>query len=108
MANATDSRTLGTDMVPGGVARAWAAAPEPLSPAEMERDLATIRLPLEEATTLPARYYHDPAILEAELHTMFARMWLCVGREEDVAKPGDYLTRTVGQASVSVLADGGG
>ena len=108
MANATNSRTLGTDVVPGGAARAWTAAPEPLSPAEMECDLATIRLPLEEATTLPARYYHDPAILEAELRTMFARMWLCVGREEDVAKPGDYLMRTVGRESVIVLRDAGG
>jgi len=108
MANAIDDRTPGTDVVRGGAASAFAAAPESSSPSELERDLATIRLPLEEATTLPGRFYHDPAIFQAELRTIFASMWLCVGREEDVAGPGDFLTRTVGQESVIVMRDGEG
>jgi Rieske 2Fe-2S family protein len=108
MANALDSRTPGTDTVRGGAARQWAAGPVPLSPAEVERELASIRRPLQEASTLPGRFYHDPAIYAQELQTMFSRMWLCVGREEDIEKPGDYLTRTVGDESVVVLRDAGG
>ena len=108
MANALDSRTPGTDTVRGGAARQWTAGPVPLSPAEVERELASVRRPLQEASTLPARFYHDPAIYAQELQTMFSRMWLCVGREEDIEKPGDYLTRTVGDESVVVLRDAGG
>lgn len=108
MANALDSRTPGTDSIRGGAAQKWAAGPVPLSPAEIETELASIRRPLQEASTLPARFYHDPAIFAQELQTMFSRMWLCVGREEDIEKPGDYLTRTVGDESVVVLRDTGG
>jgi len=108
MANALDSRTPGTDTVRGGAARQWAAGPVPLSPAEVERELASIRRPLQEASTLPGRFYHDPAIYAQELQTMFSRMWLCVGRDEDIEKPGDYLTRTVGDESVVVLRDASG
>ncbi len=105
MANAIDSRAPGTDSVRGGAAKPWAAAPVPLSPAEIERELASVRRPLREASTLPARFYHDPAIYRQELVTMFSKMWLCVGREQDVEKPGDYLTRTVGEESVIVVRD---
>ena len=108
MANALDSRTPGTDTVRGGAARPWAAGPVPLSPAEVERELASVRRPLQEASTLPGRFYHDPAIYAQELQTMFSRMWLCVGREEDIENPGDYLTRTVGEESVVVLRDASG
>jgi len=47
---------------------------------------------LEEASTLPSRYYTDPAILESEKKEIFWRTWQVVGREELVAKPGDYFT----------------
>jgi len=108
MANALDSRTPGTDTIRGGAAQKWAAGPVPLSPAEIETELASVRRPLQEASTLPGRFYHDPAIFAQELQTMFSRMWLCVGREEDIENPGDYLTRTVGDESVVVLRDAGG
>jgi Rieske 2Fe-2S family protein len=108
MASSLDSRTPGTDTIRGGAARPWTAAPVPLSPAEVESELASVRRPLQEASTLPARFYHDPAIYALELQAMFSRMWLCVGREEDIEKPGDYLTRTVGDESVLVMRDAGG
>jgi Rieske 2Fe-2S family protein len=72
------------------------------------RELASVRAPLDEATTLPGRYYHDPAILDEELRRIFAAMWLCVGREEDLARPGDFLTRVIGADSVLVARDSGG
>lgn len=75
---------------------------------DLERDLASIRAPLEEATTLPGRYYRDPAIFALELQSIFTTMWLCIGREEDVAAPGDFLTRAIGNESVLVVRDGEG
>jgi Rieske 2Fe-2S family protein len=104
MANALDSRTPGADVVRSG-AQAVVLAVPPLSPPDLERELATVRLPLEEASTLPARLYHDPAVYRQELQSIFSKMWLCVGREEDIEKPGDFLTRTIGQESVLVVRD---
>lgn len=92
MASALDSRTPGPDSVRGGI----------------ERELASVRRPLQEASTLPGRFYHDPAIYRQELQTIFSKMWLCVGREEEIEKPGDYLTRTVGGDSVIVVRDADG
>ncbi|HEU4400831.1 MAG TPA: aromatic ring-hydroxylating dioxygenase subunit alpha [Candidatus Polarisedimenticolia bacterium] len=76
--------------------------------ADLERDLATVRLPLDQASTLPGRFYHDPAIYQEELRRIFSSMWLCVGRDEDVAKPGDYMTRAIGSESVIVMRDARG
>ena len=74
-------------------------------PSDAARELATVRAPLDEATTLPGRYYHDPAILAEEMRRIFSTMWLCVGRVADLARPGDFLTRTIGRESVLVLRD---
>ncbi len=74
----------------------------------LERDLASVRRPLVEATTLPGRLYHDPAIYEEELRRIFSSMWLCVGRDEDIPKPGGYLTRTIGAESVIITRDARG
>jgi Rieske 2Fe-2S family protein len=103
MADHRDQRTPGSGAKPRPAAERWSAEPPRPGLDELERDLASIRAPLEEATTLPGRFYHDPAIHQEELRQIFASMWLCVGREEDLAKPGDYLTRDVGAESVLVV-----
>ena len=84
------------------------AEPRRIDPADIERDLATVRRPLKEASTLPGRYYHDPAIHQEELRRIFSSMWLCVGRDEDVARPGDYLVRDIGEESVFITRDAKG
>ena len=42
--------------------------------------------------TLPARWYADPEIYEAERRRIFSRHWLWIGREAEVAEPGQYVT----------------
>ena len=42
--------------------------------------------------TLPGPDYHAPAVYDLEQERIFARSWVCVGREADVAAPGAYLT----------------
>ena len=42
--------------------------------------------------TLPASWYADPDIYEAERRTIFSREWLWIGREAEVAEPGQYMT----------------
>src|SRR5262245_39744683 len=105
MTQALDGRRPGTEDVGRSRAQAFAPAAPSSSLPDLERELATVRLPLEEATTLPGRLYHDPEIHRRELRDIFSRMWLCVGREEDVGRPGDFLTRTVGPESVIVVRD---
>jgi Rieske 2Fe-2S family protein len=61
------------------------------------------------ARTLPGRFYHDPAIWELEQQRLFGRLWVCVGRADQVPGRGDYRTWPVGGESVLVIrGDDGG
>ncbi|MEA2526542.1 MAG: glycine betaine catabolism [Thermomicrobiales bacterium] len=51
-------------------------------------------------STLPGRYYHDPAIFDRERERIFSTMWVCVGRADDISEPGRYLLAEVGKESV--------
>ena len=42
--------------------------------------------------TIPAQWYWDSDIYSLERKNIFAHQWLCVGREEEVANPGQFLT----------------
>ena len=64
---------------------------------------ATARMHLE--ATLPGAYYCDADVLEAEWERIFQRSWICAGREERAADPGQYFTLAVGQESVLVVRD---
>src|SRR5262245_4370837 len=59
--------------------------------------------------TLPARYYTDAGHFALEMERIHFRMWLCAGRAEQLAAPGRYVLRQLGNASVIVLRgeDGG-
>src|SRR5471030_298317 len=46
---------------------------------------------LARASTIPARWYTDPAMLEGERHSVFGRTWQAVGRTDSVAAPGSYF-----------------
>jgi phenylpropionate dioxygenase-like ring-hydroxylating dioxygenase large terminal subunit len=55
--------------------------------------------------TLPARWYTDPAVLEAEQEAIFRGAWQYAGRAEQVAEPGTYLTADLGRIPVLVVRD---
>ncbi|MFK7746662.1 MAG: aromatic ring-hydroxylating dioxygenase subunit alpha [Roseobacter sp.] len=42
--------------------------------------------------SLPGRCYTDPALFEYECANVLSQGWHCVGREDELAEPGDYLT----------------
>jgi nitrite reductase/ring-hydroxylating ferredoxin subunit len=56
--------------------------------------LSSSVLAVDEAEMLPPACYTDQAFYEFEKDALFAKEWLCVGRQEWVAKPGDYFTAT--------------
>ena len=48
----------------------------------------------EEAETLPPECYTSEEFFRFEKEALFYREWLCVGREEWLKEPGDYITAT--------------
>ena len=57
------------------------------------------------AHTLPGRYFTSPEIYAEETAKIFLQRWLCVGRESQIARPGDYFLQQVGKESVIILRD---
>ena len=60
------------------------------------------------ARPLPADYYTSPEIFRRESERIFARRWLAVGRESEIAATGDFVLREVAGESLIVLRDRGG
>ncbi|MEZ4293460.1 MAG: aromatic ring-hydroxylating dioxygenase subunit alpha [Polyangiaceae bacterium] len=64
--------------------------------------------PLAEASTIPASWYTDPRVAELERRSVFGNTWQMVGRADQVASPGQYLTASVaGEPVVVVRGDDG-
>jgi choline monooxygenase len=60
-------------------------------------------LPLERASTIPNTWYTSPEVYALERDAVFARTWQVVGRCEQVAKPGQYLTADIAGEPVLVV-----
>jgi phenylpropionate dioxygenase-like ring-hydroxylating dioxygenase large terminal subunit len=62
----------------------------------------------EPRQTLPARYYTDPDLFRREQERFFSRMWVCVGRDEEIAEPGRYVLRDVAGQSIILTRNASG
>jgi Rieske 2Fe-2S family protein len=60
------------------------------------------------ARTLPGRYYTTPEVLSEEAERIFRKRWICVGRVEAIAQPGDYVVVEIAGESIIVLKDQSG
>jgi phenylpropionate dioxygenase-like ring-hydroxylating dioxygenase large terminal subunit len=75
----------------------------------MERSLQELldsydsTLPLREASTIPAEWYVDPRIADLERQNVFGRTWQVVGRAEQVAKPGQFITTDIAGEPILVI-----
>jgi phenylpropionate dioxygenase-like ring-hydroxylating dioxygenase large terminal subunit len=80
--------------------------PKKFRPAVVEALLAEVAV-LDEAAVMermmPAGCYTEPAFFEFEQKEVFARTWICVGRVEQVAEPGDCLATEVAGEPVLVV-----
>ena len=61
--------------------------------------------PLGQASTIPGTWYTDERVAELERKTVFSRTWQMIGRTEQVAAPGQYITAEVGGEPVVVRGD---
>ena len=59
--------------------------------------------PLSSAFTIPGAWYTDARIAEFERATVFGRTWQMIGRAEQVANPGQYITSEVAGEPVLVV-----
>jgi Rieske 2Fe-2S family protein len=57
------------------------------------------------ARTLPQHYFTAPEIFAEEQAKIFARQWVLVGHQSEIAQPGDFLVATVAGESLIVLRD---
>jgi Rieske 2Fe-2S family protein len=55
------------------------------------------------AFTLPARYYTDAAIFAREQDVFTRRLWLCVGRLEEITSRGSFLTKDIAGDSILIV-----
>jgi len=59
-----------------------------------------VRRPLLDAEGLPPACYIDSAFYRAELDRVFYRGWHLIGRLDQIAEPGEYLTAAVGDVGL--------
>jgi Rieske 2Fe-2S family protein len=60
------------------------------------------------ARTMPREFYSSPEVFAADLETIHARQWNCVGRSSHFAKPGDYRVRDIAGEKLILVRDRGG
>jgi Rieske 2Fe-2S family protein len=61
-----------------------------------------------DAYTLPRRYYASEDVFRAETERIFHTGWVCVGRAEQIAQPGDYFLAQIVGESVIIVRDRAG
>lgn len=66
---------------------------------------ATVAVPFNRAHAMPKSVYTSPDFAEAEQRHIFARDWLCAGRVDALANPGDYLTMEISSEPIIILRD---
>ncbi len=79
--------------------------PAPIDPARLRPVLAST---LGEARTLPAEAYTSPDVLAWEERHFFEGSWVCVGRAEALASPGDQTAVRVGKEGILLVRDAQG
>jgi phenylpropionate dioxygenase-like ring-hydroxylating dioxygenase large terminal subunit len=65
----------------------------------------SLREALGQGRTLPADWYTDANLFKREAERIFATSWNYVGRSEQVAEAGDFLTGRVGEVPVIIVRD---
>ncbi len=76
---------------------------EPLSPPQIASPGLFDRESAENSCTLPAAWYHDPAVYRREHETIFYRSWWYQCHVSDIADPGDYVCGSVVDQNIFVI-----
>jgi len=71
----------------------------------MDTFVKTTEISIDNARTLPGKYYTSPELFSEELERIFTKRWLCVGREDRIPNPGDWFRQEIGKESIVILRD---
>ena len=72
------------------------------SPIDLEEFEASVADPMA-ATFFPPRAYTSEAFYRFELEAIWSREWVCVGRLEEIAAPGDYFAITIAEEPLLIV-----
>jgi choline monooxygenase len=61
--------------------------------------------PFDQSGTIPSLVYTSNEILQLEIEHLFKRQWICVGRVDQVAKPGGYFSFDIAECPIIVVRD---
>jgi len=64
---------------------------------------STVAVPFTEAHPLPAVVNHSLEFLDCERQAVFEQEWICVGREDEIRDPGNFLTHEIAGVAVLVV-----
>lgn len=73
-----------------------------------QRALQAVDRPLRRAATLPGALFSDPAVFAQEVQSLTQGSWTCVGRADEIPRPGDFRTYEIGGSGVLVARDSDG
>lgn len=71
----------------------------------IQNDIAALQEQLGQrrsARHLPGWYYSSRSVFDLEVEKIFSRDWFCIGRDEELEKPGDYKTVDIAGESIVV------
>jgi choline monooxygenase len=68
-------------------------------------DIGPVRAPRATSRHAPPGIYSDPAIYQMEKNKIFMRNWMMVAREEELAKPGDFIATRIFEEPVLLTRD---
>ncbi len=71
-------------------------------------DFELTRAPVLDASLPPPYFFTPPEFYEREIENIFLKEWLCVGRVDQLQKPGDYFTVDWPEAPICVALDQSG
>jgi len=75
---------------------------------ELQEGFAGVRKDLSQARHLPGIVYTSDEIAALEKDRIFMKSWLCVGRVEELANPGDYMALRIVNEPIVVARDDDG
>jgi phenylpropionate dioxygenase-like ring-hydroxylating dioxygenase large terminal subunit len=79
-----------------------------LHDAALDELRANVAVPFTQARAMPKAVYTSADFAALEQTHIFARDWLCAGRAEALASPGDYLTMRIAGEPIIILRDKAG
>ncbi|NKB77886.1 MAG: Rieske 2Fe-2S domain-containing protein [Gammaproteobacteria bacterium] len=74
-------------------------------PSNLQNDLTNCRLPVDEASSLPAACYHSDFVSKQETELIFHRHWLGLGRADRFKESGQFETMEIAGVPLILMLD---